>query len=161
MRNRSQWNIASYKPGFFKDRYASITVEFIKLLQGLISDEVITQKEFMNYSMLLYTTKKKKIDMLVQKYQNLKKGRYQPVKILKMQTSRNKIIIGMGNGAKTKSRSKRDSKNSSLSSTKKTKRMSQNTSISIKTYNQVSESLDGRVFIILCELRSVSCLKLI
>lgn len=92
----------------------------------------------MNYSMLLYTSKKKKIDQLVKKYEGFQKGRYQPSKILKMQTSRNKIVHGViKHNDASKSRSKCDSKNSSLSTSKYRKSkygvISNNTSISCKT----------------------------
>lgn len=76
----------------------------------------------------------------------MKKGRYQPARILKMNSSRNKISTGLMKYTDSKSQAKTDSKNSSLSQSKyrssKYEGISENTSISCKT-STIGRSLRG------------------
>jgi hypothetical protein len=59
------------------------------LKQFITSETNINKEDFMNFSMMLYSSNKTKVDSLVKSYENFARNRYQPVKMSNYDISRN------------------------------------------------------------------------
>jgi hypothetical protein len=83
-------NISNFIGDSHKDRYSKTINVFMDMLKEFItSDTNINKEDFMNYSMMVYSSNKTEVDSLVRSYENFARNRYQPAKIPNYDISRN------------------------------------------------------------------------
>lgn len=59
------------------------------LSQFIKTNDKLNKEDFMNYSMMLYSSNKHKVDHLVKSYENFARNRYQPAILPNYDISRN------------------------------------------------------------------------
>lgn len=83
VKSSSHISLLHLRPEANQDRYSKVISTFLELIKNELENqeyETLSKDEFMNLSMLMYSTHKKEVDVLVKTYENLSNYCYQPMK---------------------------------------------------------------------------------